>query len=1106
MEDEEIQVEDTVDFSFDEVIPQDGAQVTDEEILPFDGEFTDDMLGSYEPKGETLQEYTGTEKPDWFMGDEQEFSDIPADESNQYRDYKTRLTEGLESYGMGKTGELPEPTTDMYEKSGDTYKLYKQYINNPKTTRSPTGEYIYKNTVVPFPEDGDVSARQMTQFGTRGVIKNVMKKGAALIDSVAGTTLAKQVDENIADRPTSENTWDNIVMQGTEIALGAVAGYAVGSKTASKNDFSDKAAKAVAGLSSMIGAGAAQDENTDTLITGPNAMVRVLKGLPPNEDDPYHEKVLKGWYNVVMDEFTGGRAAELGIAGAAKAINLVKNITVDQFSPYLSRSSREGQAINELIATLGLENKDQVKQLREVLEKHKDVFIRIADSDIDNINMRRTTMSAIEEGNKDTLLGERAMEMEQGATKRGTTQLQRQIEEPVRKLNTLEQQAVESRGGTPTIEAARENIATGAREELGQIRGMPEQQDEALRLAEEEVRDLLRNDPTFGEVINRMEKSSGVNILQDKTDATSSVIRGMTNAVRNMIEAKNQLYDAIPDDALVDFDSFNKIFMDSPRDAKGMPELGRYIPKAMDIITDPNRMLDFKTLNNEVLPEVNAAISRMVNSDSPLQMNPDILRSLQEIKKNINQDQIQYLMKNGDPETVRVANAAYKYYTEDFLPFQQDGTPTAKLFDAYYDAYLGKGKIIPEAQKYGYNQKTRDIVEGLKDKKIDYSRQVLDLLSRPEADKDLAEKVVSVYLGDVAAKFSQKLSEAGGIDKINPKDIMGTTGLGKIGVLLEERFPDQAARINSLVDNLSKAKGNAKLQEEISKQIHEEALKAEETLFGSVLGKFIEKDATGGVYDTTNAYNTFKNILNQNGNERQIKEIANRVRLSGDPVAQKGLESAYFTYLRDSLQQGAKNFNMANAEDFLSDTSSLWQYGQDIFGNTNPEVLEGYKAAVQFVVGEQAKQTGKQVAPEGATKIGERAAGAFNLAVNFTLGVLNPTATKVRSTGGRIIKRFDPSANAIKILDKMYADPDYTINLLKKIEKSDWFNYSDEAKSNIWRFGIYTGIYGTEDEKKFDEEWQLKKQEAQQEEGLVDQATRAVGTIEQDMENLLNGR
>jgi hypothetical protein len=91
--------------------------------------------------------------------------------------------------------------------------------------------------------------------------------------------------------------------------------------------------------------------------------------------------------------------------------------------------------------------------------------------------------------------------------------------------------------------------------------------------------------------------------------------------------------------------------------------------------------------------------------------------------------------------------------------------------------------------------------------------------------------------------------------------------------------------------------------------------------------------------------------------------------------------------------------------------------------------------------------------------------------INSTLGVLNPTATKVRNVAGAALRKVDGDKAALELMERIHADPEYTLGLLKKLENSATSGLSQDGKNTMWRIGVMTGLYARDDKKKFESDW-----------------------------------
>jgi hypothetical protein len=656
-------------------------------------------------------------------------------------------------------------------------------------------------------------------------------------------------------------------------------------------------------------------------------------------------------------------------------------------------------------------------------------------------------MSAVEEGlsSVDAWRARRAMDLEAGVSHTGQTTLQGRIGSPMNEFDAFQQQMVDSRGGSRTIENVKDELAKQGIQEIEQLRSMPKQQQDIVGQSEEFLRNRLRNDPLVGSEVTRMEGNIGLDTGAAKSRAEDVVMGDLRQTVDTMKDVSRKLYDEIPEGEPIDVDSFDGVIRNAQQ----------YLPKqVLDTLSDEGTILDFKFVHNEILPSISKRITQLQKQASPDQ---NAIDALEEVRHNITQTQVDFLEQNGSDTAKQYSKMARDYYREDIVPFSKTSS-TKELFDT-------KGKT-----KYDLERDAQEAVNSLTDKNKGGSRAVLDLLSRPE-NQGNPDAIFSVYLGDVSKKWGRKLADSDGIDKLDPSDILSE--LDDVGVTFKERFPAQVKQVEKLANDLRAAKGDVKLQKETLRNYEIQARELENEVYAGALGNFIEKGIGGNITKRQDAYNIFKGLLHKETSGPEIDEIVKRVRASGDPVAQKGLESAYISYIRDVMtpkETTGLNARLASRLVDKDQIKMLKGYGKKIF--QNPDVIDSYDAIVSALLKERDKRSPAGLPLQTKGGLFKSATFAANFLINSTLGVLNPTATKVRNITGAALRSAEGDKAALELMERIHADPDYALGLLKKLENSATSGLSKDGKNIMWRIGVMTGLYaGGEDKKRFEKDW-----------------------------------
>lgn len=970
----------------------------------------------------------------------------------------------------------PAPEEDrsfsMYEglTPEQAYAKYEEIKARPDTRTSILGEPIVDNTVVPAPEL-DISATaeptaepgivQMTTNIARGAFKNTILTAAATLDEMGKRGgedwgLTEMADKAIASRAKGgkEHPLQEVAMQLGEYASGAIAGYKVGNVSGSlmtggnysARNAANFFAKTLGAFGSTLGAVVSQDAATQPMAVGPDAFIgTIFEGVPINPDGSMSEQVLGKKTNLFLDELTSAFAAAKVGQAAEVAVKALKHITYDQIKPLFSEKTRELEAVDKVIKALNMSSTDgNIDTLRNAINENMDVMLKLGGEDA--MPMNRTTMSAIEQGLRETdpVAARRAMEIEQGLSASAAPGLASRQQLPMTEFKKFQDEMVESRGGLGTIEKARETVARSGISEIESGRSAVQGQEGVVQGAEEAVRRDIRDNPFFGEDVRLNEAGPRLDVNQAKSQAEERVMAEMNEATSSMRKIKDEKYAAIPKDEPADSEGLLRV----------LNENIEYVPQnILARVTNPKNPLTFQELYNEVLPQISKLRTSELKKTAP---DPARLSALEAIYDNIHDEQVEYVATHGSATAKEAAVEARRYFRDDYVP----------LAKAPVVGPLFEGRI----NKYDLMDKTQAAVNALKDARKGSSEAVLDLMDRPEYKGDKKD-LLKVYLGGTASKWGRQLHAEGGIDKINPEDVL--SGLGEQGVILKKRYPEEVKQLEDFAAKLRDAKGNVTRQREILKEAQEVSKEVENRAFGGIIGDFVEK---GTLKPKQGGYQIFKGLLNSQKSGNKIDELVKRVRDSGDPLAQAGMETAYLTYLKDRIQEGTLDFSEKQASRLadVPDLDMLKQYGLKIF--VKPEEVEDYSKIVGKVLEERSKRV-----PEGLSLnakgglLKERAHQSTRTMINMTLGFLNPTASKVRTVANVLIGGANADAKAAKILDMIASDKEYAQRLLTQYANFKNNEFGDEARSVLWKLAVASGAYTDADRKSFNEQFEQEK-------------------------------
>lgn len=1041
-------------------------------------------------------------------------------------------TEQRGLYSLGKSGkDLPTPSADMYDRAPDyesAKRLYEAYTKSGNAGESLSGP-TYNNTVIPVPEPNllsegsDVGVAQKIGFGVRGAIKETLLTSAAILDDLArgmpepskgplvaqapnrmlagqkqgqleqersefarenpSNLLVYKADQAMADRPGSKKLMDQLVINGTETATGFMASLLVpagpvaqGTSMAAK--VLPMAAKAASAAVGIIGSAVTTASNTETVATDFLDNAGILKGVPINPNGTLDEQFLQKKLRLIEDAFVTtaiGGAAVGTVKTVASPFKIPIAFLIDSIKPTVNKTNLENAAIKKLIAALDL-NPDDPKtlaELQKVVRENKDILVNFANRTIDNVDLKRTTFSAINEGVSKAPtellpanVANKAMEVEKNITaiKQGAPTLETVISEPTKKLGKSMTQGVETFGGKTGIEASRQAIVSDVKNLEAGLTSRLARQSARIADTEKFIGDRLKSDPLFGKDIQRLMERNGINPGVVKTENTKIVMNNLRTAVDNMRTVRDNLYDAVPDGIKIDEKSFLAAVEDAydylPSSTKNTLKLTQTKTSARDQAealftkgakTEAAPTLDFRTVAIDIKKQINDKLNRLYQAGSVDDVQIDALKG---VLRNIDREQVEFVTKNS-PEAAKVFSIANGYYKDDWAKFSNKDNPISELFD---------GTIRDEFKKLDIEQ---SVSTALKDSKLGTSKAVVELLRRPEASGNPSD-IVKIHLGDAIENMSSKLAD-GDLTKINADDIINS--VKKAGGILEENFPEESQLMNQLVDDLRVAGKDLVKQKEVLQKWTTESNELKNKMYSSILGKFIDKDGN----QATDGFAVLSRIFDDptGSNVEQFSKIVRRVNSSKDPVAQDGLKAAYLQHIRN-LVLDIRGQGVNAGMDKVVNSDTLVKYGEMIFGkNTQDDTVGGYMAIINFVKGEENKRF-KVASKEGIAPafLRSRAYRATSAALNFMTRPLSHIGS-IQRTAARVGLEASGMDNKVAvIIDKFAADPDEAIRLIEQLSKTIKKPNSKEVRKVAFNTMLRLSLVLPEDEAEFNKSYE----------------------------------
>ncbi len=218
--------------------------------------------------------------------------------------------------------------------------------------------------------------------------------------------------------------------------------------------------------------------------------------------------------------------------------------------------------------------------------------------------------------------------------------------------------------------------------------------------------------------------------------------------------------------------------------------------------------------------------------------------------------------------------------------------------------------------------------------------------------------------------------------------------------------------------------------------------------------------------------------------------MVSAVEKSGDPAAKRGLRAAYVRNLRERLfdvtkrEKGAMDTRTGLASDRpalrekgaaeFTDGDPLYQAGLEIFKD-EPEALKFVKDLVAEASGNLKLKTNTGLGQAGANKASRQEATAgFGRIIIWTLGVLNPMATRAKTISSAAIDALNPESDLAKYAEYILSDAsNFSKEARKAMKKDEDSILTGEMQRYLRKAIIKSGVRGILPK---DEEYQAKQE------------------------------
>ena len=981
---------------------------------------------------------------------------------------------GYAVYNDPNTGNreyIPAPKPDVNKAVGDAIV---QAIQAPFSDEVSLSD-AYETFTNP---EARVSLTDKVLMGAGESVGALVETGAAAAEKVGFEGAMEAVSPLIAEIDTGDSITDALITDGVPAMVMAFTGGGAAQQLVKNAPKWIKGATVL--LSAEIAASAGVSTSEGNLLLGDegSTVFPISKGLDLGSSEA--DAVLEQRFNTLVEGMFLNSALAGVVGTAIGAAQLASRYTLLPLLSQGSQSSIERRVYEEITEKLGGINPNSTPQQRalirdeiaEIVNRNKDILVpTLTDLETDTA-VRLDTISALLRGvsdpvDKARIGGQLTGQLQRGgpgapktvaASESSSRELQGQIENY---LSDIAGETAQDRTGT--IAAAADELAETGRVRVADVDAGVGAAQDAFDASTQEVLDGLRNaDVELSGQISRLEDITGTDIVKGQSASFDEVRDGLVTAKTTMTNTKDDLYNAIPEGTPFDYKGFAEVVdgaiaeidqLDTSGTRTKSIELISTIRSAMSPRTvveegvrppfgfaiDTTKTIDgddlatelleggvdFRVLYNRVRPELSKLIDQAYKRGDTM-----VAERLRTVKVAID-EQVKWVSKNGDPEAAEAADAALEYYTEEFAPIWRYGGVMERFGDLY-NPVMTRG-----TQKAEFLEQSRDLVTGvLEGNNADAVLNMKTALSKVADPKPIADYMIADVINGFAAAVRSNGMSAESLKGMSDR-------LRQYAVSLNEAFPDRANQINGLVARIENAAGNERVLQETLKQAEELASQTRTDVRNSELGKFFSKLSGRDLETNVAPEAAFRKIFNEAEGIGTIQEILKRVdelppaRAS---VVRDGMEAAYLRYLSEGITAakmqsgGSQALKGAAADKILNEANSVLDIGRQVF-STKPEVMETIETLLESARLIERQKQAQPVAGMSPTAFNQEATQATNRMIMTLVGPLTRTGARIRSLAGAAFDALDSGAKASMVLDNIFADPDYFLELSRKYNR-----------------------------------------------------------------------
>lgn len=706
---------------------------------------------------------------------------------------------------------------------------------------------------------------------------------------------------------------------------------------------------------------------------------------------------------------------------------------------------------------------EKISKVQNAINNNAEVLFDPKIEGVTPRTIQRDTLTAFEKGADDTISVANARGLRSGILGRGSQHLADRMGDASRQTQGMLGDIRTVQGGTEAIDTARRNIQEDVTGNIRAAEGVVTEAENRLLNSKKGIQELIENDPLAA---SQLDTAFNLDHTLGSFEAGKDVVDTAMDISQKMTKRKNDLYAAIPNDAPIDKDGLQLIL--------DRNDIKDFIPN--DIREKLLNATNYKELNDIA----NFDIGKAMKVARDKQEFGSVLPALKELRKHIDNDQVEWLALNGREDVGKAAQEAVDYYKNIYAPTWRDGV-LEDIQETFRDNLLSPIKRT---------EKTLGVLKGTltdPERRLS-SEQVAKLFKEHKGD---AGQLTRYFKLKALEDITPAIQANGTVDeKILDQVIKPLRDMAPAIKAADEKVYNE---FNEFLTSLRDKKFTAKEAEDRLNNARE-TFASEMDEFQNKFGNFFE-DTDMTMPRESNE--VFSEIMSKETAPREISDLAK------NPKNIPGLRNSFIDELnnqifKDDLAPTGMSGERVKAPVKEKDFNRVMAVGKELYKD-NPETAEAIeKIAREFLKTGDGPMNKLPVGDFGQTR--KEASGIVDMAITMIWGPLNRAGSRIRSGAGRALNVFDPKDEVKQILDRLASNPEEFSKLvdeLKKDIKSKQNRISGKTARLFGEWAYKGGLISAQDRERYESDLMTDNQTDQAlKESEGDLSPEGSGTLE----------